>query len=191
MRYDSPVTPLLESAAQGVESAWREIIERYSSLVSAVCGRYGLTGVDAEDVSSDVWLRLVANLHTIRKPEALPGWLTATTRHECLMLLRHKKRQLPTDHEPTAVTEPEAEATLLAQERRDTVRHALAQLPERDRKLLSMLFSDPPTPYTTISTVLGMPIGAIGPTRQRCLARMRRSPVLTSLLPDKRHRHSN
>jgi RNA polymerase sigma factor (sigma-70 family) len=188
MRYDSPVTALLESAAQGVESAWREIIERYSSLVAAVCGRYGLTGADVEDVSGEVWLLLVANLRTIRNSEALPGWLTTTTRNQCLLLLRHKKRHLPSDHEIAAETglQAEAEASLLVRERRDAVRHAVARLPERERKLLSMLFSDPPTPYATISSVLGMPIGAIGPTRQRCLARMRRNPALTSLLPDER-----
>jgi len=195
MQYDSPVTTLLENAAHGAETAWREIIERYSSLVSAVCGRYGLTGADVEDVSGEVWLLLVENLHTIRDPKALPGWLTTTTRNECLMLLRHKKRQLPSDYEIAPENEPQAaadaEASVLVRERRDAVRHAVSRLPERERQLLSMLFSDPPTPYATISSVLGMPIGAIGPTRQRCLARMRRNPALTSLLPDERHLQLN
>jgi len=193
MQYDSPVTTLLENAAHGAETAWREIIERYSSLVSAVCGRYGLTGADVEDVSGEVWLQLVANLRTIRDPRALPGWLTTTTRNECLMLLRHKKRQLPSDHEIAAETEPqaEAEASLLVQERRDAVRHVVARLPERDRQLLSMLFSDPPTPYATISSVLGMPIGAIGPTRQRCLARISHTPEIMALSHDVRPVRSN
>jgi RNA polymerase sigma factor (sigma-70 family) len=190
MRYESPVTALLESAAHGVESAWRELVERYAPLVSTVCGRHGLSGADAEDVSGEVWLQLVSKLHTIRTPEALPGWLTTTTRHECLTLLRRKQRQLPSDHEIAADADPEAETSLLARERRDAVRQALARLPERERKLLSMLFSDPPAPYTAISSALGMPVGAIGPTRQRCLARMRRSPALTALLLDERPVHS-
>jgi RNA polymerase sigma factor (sigma-70 family) len=192
MPRDSPVAPLLAGAAQGMEWAWTEIIRRYTPLVVSVCRRYQVVDADADDVGGDVWLRLVANLRTIRIPEALPGWLTATTRNECLMLLRHKKRQLPSGHEIAASEpEPEAEAALLVQERRDAVRHAMARLPEREQKLLSMLFSDPPTPYTTISSVLGIPMGTIGPTRQRCLARMRRNPTLTSLLLDECHRHSN
>src|SRR5215470_14542975 len=186
MPRDSPVAPLLEGAAHGREWAWTEIVRRYTPLVVSVCRHYQVVGADADDVGGDVWLRLVANLRTIRTAEALPGWLITTTRNECLMLLRHKKRQLPSGHEIAAESEPEPDASLLVQERRDAVRHALARLPEREQKLLSMLFSDPPTPYTTISAVLGIPMGTIGPTRQRCLARVRRSPVLTSLLLDER-----
>jgi len=190
MRQESPVADLLDRAAHGVESAWQEIIRRYSPLVATVCLRYEVTGPDAEDAGSEVWLRLVANLHTIRDPEALPGWLTTTTRNECLMLLRHKKRQLPsdheTDHEIAGENETEAVAELIARERRDAVRLALARLPERDRELLSLLFSDPPTPYHRISAVLGMSVGAIGPTRQRCLARIRRTPEIMALSHDAR-----
>jgi DNA-directed RNA polymerase specialized sigma24 family protein len=73
---------------------------------------------------------------------------------------------------------------MLADERLASVRHAVRLLPERDRTLLSMLFSDPPTPYADISAALGMPLGAIGPTRQRCLARVRSSAVIAALLAD-------
>jgi DNA-directed RNA polymerase specialized sigma24 family protein len=82
MHYDSPVAPLLESAARGSESAWQEIVTRYSPLVLAVCRDYGLSGVDIEDIAGSVWLRLVANVSRIREPAALPGWLRTTVRHE-------------------------------------------------------------------------------------------------------------
>jgi RNA polymerase sigma factor (sigma-70 family) len=191
MFYDSPVTPLLESAARGTESAWQEIIDRYSPLVLSVCRKYGLTGVDIEDVASAVWLRLVANVRRIREPEALPGWLRTTIRRECLMLLRHKNRQIPTDSTLFGgVTEPEFDASLIAAERRATARDAFAQLPERDRELLSMLFSDPPKPYQEISSTLGIPVGAIGPTRARCLARVRRTPAVAALLAERGHQRT-
>lgn len=185
MRNDTPTAPLLESAAQGSESAWREIVDRYTPLVISVCQRHGLSGADAQDVAGAVWLRLVAGLATIREPAALPGWLATTIRHECLMLLRHRNRQIPTDREPSGEpADPAADEALIGAERCTAARQALAALPARDRLLLSMLFSDPPLPYKEISSALGIPVGAIGPTRARCLARARRTPAIAALLAD-------
>jgi RNA polymerase sigma factor (sigma-70 family) len=182
MRFNSPVATLLENAARGAESAWREIVERYSPLVFSVCRNHGLTGADADDVCGHVWLCLVANLSRIREAEALPGWLATTTRHECVRLLRDKQRQIPHDRELTCETEPAPDTTLLVEECRETIRGGIARLPERDQKLLTMLFADPPASYTEISTSLGIPVGAIGPTRQRCLARARRIPSIAALM---------
>jgi RNA polymerase sigma factor (sigma-70 family) len=188
MRNESPVGDLLERAAQGRESAWQEIIKRYSSLVASMCRRCGVLGADAEDVAGNVWLHLVAGLRSIREPEALPGWLAATTRHECLAVLRNKRRLLPTDQEIGEGLEPTPDTFVLNEERRGALRHAITQLSERDKVLLGMLFSDPPTPYARISSALNMPIGAIGPTRQRCLTRVRGIPAIAALLSDDHRR---
>lgn len=179
---DNSVTILLQSAGRGVESAWREIVKRYSPLVFSVCRDHGIFGTDADDVSGSVWLGLVAGLITIREPEALPGWLMTATRRECVRLLRDKRRQIPDGREFATGTEPGTDEPLLAEERRGVVRGAFAQLPQRDQVLLEMLFSDPPATYMEISSRLGIPIGAIGPTRQRCLARARRIPSIAALL---------
>jgi RNA polymerase sigma factor (sigma-70 family) len=196
MIYDSPVTPLLENAARGSEVAWQEIVNRYSPLVLAVCRSFGINGTDAQDVSASVWLRLVTSVKVIREPEALPGWLRTTARHECQTLLRYRTRQIPTDITPIGeVIDPEFDATLIGAERRDAARHAVAALPHRDRELLSMLFADPPKPYREISEILGIPVGAIGPTRARCLARARRTPAIVALLaadrPDSHSLHAD
>jgi RNA polymerase sigma factor (sigma-70 family) len=184
VRYDSPVEALLDNAMAGVESAWKEIVARYSPLVFSVCHRCGVDGFDAEDVVGNVWLRLIANLAKIREPKALPKWLMTTARRECVVLLRDKGRQIP--KEAIDQTAPgTAEVFLLDAERSDAVRRALAELSESDRALLELLFSDPPTPYVAISVHLGIPVGAIGPTRQRCLARMRRIPSVAALLHDR------
>jgi RNA polymerase sigma factor (sigma-70 family) len=175
------VTILVENAAVGTESAWREIVARYSPLVRAVCRGCGLTNADAQDVAGSVWLRLVTHLKTLRDPEALPGWLCTTVRHECLMLMRYRNRQVPTDN--IVITyDPEIDEVLINEARRTAAMDAFARLPERDRDLLSMLFSDPPVPYKDISSQLGIPVGAIGPTRARCLARARRAPAVVALL---------
>jgi RNA polymerase sigma factor (sigma-70 family) len=189
MWYEVPVTTLLDSAARGIDSAWREIVRRYSPLVYSVCRRHGIRHTDAEDVAGNVWLHLVSGVRSIRQPEALPGWLATTTRRECLNHLDNQRRNIPSDREIADELSPDADVSVLAEERRYVVRAAVAELSDRDRDLLWMLFSDPPTPYVVISSTLGMPIGAIGPTRQRCLARVRRVLTGTSL-GNESHWHS-
>jgi RNA polymerase sigma factor (sigma-70 family) len=184
MPYDSPVTVLLENAALGAESAWRELFIRYSPLVYSVCRGHGVLGTDADDVNGNVWLCLVRSVIRIRQPEALPGWLATTARRECLKLLRDRRRQVPDGTEIVVETEADTDAALLEEERRNAVRDAFDLLPQRDRVLLAMLFADPPATYTQISRILGIPVGAIGPTRQRCLARARRIPSIAALLAD-------
>jgi RNA polymerase sigma factor (sigma-70 family) len=171
---------LVKSALAGGELAWREIVRRYSPLVLSVCRRHGLSGSDADDVTGNVWLRLVVSLGTLREPAALPGWLATTSRNECLQLLRARRHDV-LDGEVDEVAPAVSVAGLVAAEERAVVRAALATLPDRDRTLLTMLFADPPMPYAEISARLGMPVGAIGPTRQRCLARMRRVPSVAAL----------
>jgi RNA polymerase sigma factor (sigma-70 family) len=176
------VRTLWESATRGEEPAWAEIVARYTPLVVGVCRRYRVFNADAEDVAGTVWLRLVSAWTGIREPAALPGWLVTTTRRACVTLLRDKRRQVPSSVDVIDRTEPGVDASVLVNERRDAVRSACRRLPDRDRELLAMLFSDPPTPYADISATLGMPIGAIGPTRQRCLARVRRTAPIAALL---------
>jgi RNA polymerase sigma factor (sigma-70 family) len=181
MRNESSVATLLENAAQGAESAWKELFRRYSPLLTAVCRRHGIHGADAEDVSSNVWLQLLLNAGKIRKPEALPGWLVTTTGHECVKVLRRRQREVMDDQEMAGSAGPAADESLLGEERRLVVRREVARLPRRQRELVALLLCDPQPSYAEISSRLGMPLGAIGPTRQRCLAGLRRSTAIAAL----------
>jgi RNA polymerase sigma factor (sigma-70 family) len=188
MRDDPSVVALVDRCTRRDESEWKHLVQRYAPLVWSVCRRHGVTGTDADDVGGVVWLRLVAKVATIREPAALPGWLATTTRRACLALLRGRYRQdsIPIDDLQIPDKGESLDAGLLAAERRIALRDAIDVLSDRDRRLLSMLFADPPWSYAEISATLGMPVGAIGPTRQRCLERLRRSPSLAALGPDGR-----
>ena len=181
---DLAVVDLVERARDGDQTAWDQIVERYAPLVWSLCQRYRLARADADDVGACVWLRLVEKLDTIREPAALPGWLATTTRRECLRLLQAKNRELPVEDHQRLVDDsnPAADDWLLAQERLIALRVAYADLSERCRELLKLLFADPVTPYEEISAILGMPVGAIGPTRQRCLGKLRASPTLAGVV---------
>lgn len=180
---DQLVVDLVARARDGDQMAWDEIVERYAPLVWSMCQRYRLSRADADDVGAYVWLRLVERLDTIREPAALPGWLATTTRRECLRVLRAKDRELPVeDHQLVADdSNPAADDWLLAQERKIALRTAFAELSQRCRRLLELLFSEPSTPYEEISAILGIPVGTIGPTRQRCLGKLRANPALAAL----------
>ena len=189
MRDDSSVVALVSRARDGDQEAWDEIVARYAPLVWATCRRHGLSGADVDDVGASVWLRLVERLDTIREPAALPGWLATTARRECLHLLRAKGRQVLAADDDGIValsdatrTDPDVDEWLLAQERHIALRAAFAELPQHCQQLLSLLFTDPPTPYAQIGATLGMAVGAIGPNRQRCLDRLRSSAALAALL---------
>jgi len=184
MNGDLAVVDLVERARDGDQTAWDQIVERYAPLVWSLCQRFHLPRADADDVGACVWLRLVEKLDTIREPAALPGWLATTTRRECLRLLQAKNRELPVEDHQRLIDDanPAADELLLEQERLIALRLAYADLSERCRQLLKLLFADPVTPYDEISAVLGMPVGAIGPTRQRCLGKLRASPVLAAVV---------
>ena len=187
MRDDPTVVDLVTRASAGDDGAWNEIVERYIPLVWKICVRYQLSAADIEDVGGTVWLGLFEQLGKLREPAALPGWLATTTQRECLRVLKQSRRYELFGGDPgDGVLAAEAgkamiEEEILLAERNAKLRAALAELAEDDRRLLTLLLSDPPLPYARISEILGMPQGSIGPTRARCLARLRRSPYLRGL----------
>ncbi|GAA4717531.1 RNA polymerase sigma factor [Phytohabitans rumicis] len=187
MRDDSAVVLLVTRARDGDRAAWDEVVERYAPLVFAVCRRYRLSMADAEDVNQSVWLRLVEHLSALREPAALPGWIATTTQRECLRLLRSTRRSEPVDplvegHDVADVAAVAVEEEVLAHERNAAARAAFGELPPRCQLLLSLLMRDPPVPYEEIGRRLHMRVGSIGPSRARCLDRMRRCPAIVALL---------
>lgn len=187
MRDDSSVIALVARVADGDQEAWNEIIERYAPLVWSICVRYRLDRQDIDDVGQTVWMLLVENIDGLREPAALPGWLATTTRNECLRILRAARRSKldglpPDDQLPPDPAGLMIEQEIIRAERSVALRAAFADLPKGCHELLSMLISDPPPGYAQISAKLGMRVGSIGPTRSRCLDRLRRSPHLAAVL---------
>jgi len=184
---DVQVIDLVTRARNDDQRAWDALIERYAALIWSICRSYQLGNADAEDVVQTVWLRLVDQLDKVRAPAAIAAWLATTTRRECCRVLRAAARQRPTwPNEPGAETFLDetrtAEDELLAAERHAALREALAQLAPRDRQLIAILAADPPVPYAEISARLGIPVGSIGPTRGRCLDKLRRYPAIAALI---------
>ena len=188
MRDCPPITDLVTRARNGDKHAWDEIVERYAPLIWSICRQYRLDDADAEDVAQMVWLHLVDHLDDLREPAAMPGWLATTTRRQCIRARRSAAR-LPQatgpliDPDNMADTDAVlAEDELLAAERHAALRQAVSDLPRGCRELITLLTADPPLSYAEISARLGIPIGSIGPSRSRCLARLRRHPAIAELM---------
>ncbi len=178
---------LVEAARRGEPCAWRGLVQRFTPLVRGIACRYRLGEHDAEDVAQVIWLRLVEHLHRLREPLALPGWIATTAHHESLRLARGRARTLPVDPLDDSAQaflgqDPDVDADLLQAEQVEAVRAGLADLPTAQRDLLLLLAADPPLSYREISARLGMPIGSIGPTRARTLARLEATPAVRRYL---------
>jgi RNA polymerase sigma factor (sigma-70 family) len=179
------VSALVSLAAAGDRRAIEALIQRYAGLVWSIAWGYHLSGADAADVSQVVWLRLVENIGRIRQPDSLGAWLSSVTRHECLRLLRRSEREVVVFDEvdlDERSGDNEIDFGLLSQERQVALRQAFACLPPRWRTLLEVLMDAPAASYEEVAEVVGMPIGSIGPTRQRCLERLREAPELIELI---------
>jgi len=187
MDQTADVAVLVQGARQGDQLAWDELVERFLPLVSALIARHRLRGPDADDVNQTVWLRLVEHLSDLREPRALPGWIATTTRHECLRVIDRSRRTLAVDPQSAPQFDrPDEQGSLdddlLALERQQALRAALAELPDDRRELLTLLLADPPLPYREVSRLLGIPVGSIGPTRARALEQLRNSTALRGFL---------
>jgi len=168
---------LVHRAAAGDLRAWEALVDQFGRLIWSVTGRFKLVDSDAADIAQTTWLRLFEHIDSLKYPDRIASWLAATARNECLRhLSAHKNIVLGHDEDDLAsivACEPEIDERLLADERALVVRKALTRLPRRHQRLLEMLMADPPASYADISDELGLPIGSIGPTRGRCLARLR------------------
>lgn len=170
----SDVTSLVSRAADGDERAWSGLVDRYANLVWAVARGHGLDQADAADVSQTTWLRLAEQLALIRDPERLGAWLATTARRECLRTLRRQERHVSVDECAEWICgDGMAELEPPASERDDELWSAFEALSGNCKALLRAMLADPPPTYAELSTAFEIPIGSIGPTRARCLDRLR------------------
>jgi RNA polymerase sigma factor (sigma-70 family) len=189
----SPAEPddatLVARCRAGDRQAWAALVRRYQRLVYTVPRRAGLSDADAADVFQTSFARLVEHLHRIDDPGRVRAWLVTTARRECLRLLEQRRRVVdlagPADGDGEADDDPLArlpdpaplpDAQLQALQEQDRVRRALQCLDARSRAFVELLFlHDPPLPYSEIAARLGIAEGSIGPTRARCLDKLRRA----------------
>jgi RNA polymerase sigma factor (sigma-70 family) len=172
---------LIAACAKGAAWAWEALVERYKRLVYSVALRSGLGPEDGSDVFQTIFMQLLEHIDTIRDPNGIAAWLITSTKRLSWRVLRERRR------EPTESDGDTEDDDLLKEETRPgevpdetlwmdrlLVQAALHQVTGGCQQLLRLLYFDETEPsYEEISARLKIPKGSIGPTRSRCLQKMR------------------
>lgn len=153
-------------------------MSQFQGMIAAIGRRHGLGHSDVAELQQTTWLRLVEHMDQIEHPERVGGWLATTARREAYKLTARAHRvqtgvesMLANIADPAS---PEVDAAAVARERNHELEAAWSRLRPRCQRLLALLISDDFSGYKTLSELLDMPIGSIGPTRGRCLEHLRR-----------------
>jgi RNA polymerase sigma factor (sigma-70 family) len=184
---DLAETELVAGARTGCPTCWREIVNRFDEHLQRSARTRCTDRYTAADAVQQTWLAAAVNIGTLRDAEALGGWLHRILHRECLRALNLRRQETPRldETDPSGAmdpcrivplrTEPRSpEEEMLRREQRMLVQTALSRLPRRHQELLALVLAERRLPYVEISRRLRIPVGSIGPTRARCLVRLRR-----------------
>ena len=176
---------LIAACLDGEQLAWEALIVRYQRLIYSIPLKIRLSPDDAADIFQSVCLKLYEKLSTLRDQEKIASWLITTTTRECWRLSARRRRENPVvaanEEDDTDDLNQVPDVGLLADERREIfqrqqiVRESVDSLPERCRNLIKMLFyQKDDLSYGDIARRMNMPVSSIGPTRARCLEKLKK-----------------
>jgi RNA polymerase sigma factor (sigma-70 family) len=168
--------PLVEAAKAGDCRAWELLVTHFTPKLRSVVRGYRLSESDVDDVVQEAWTAALTHIACIRVPEAFGGWLLVTARRASLRVIERSRREVVVidEHLPNDVTGRTPEGVLLEDEHRIAIRAAVERLPERQSMIVRALLLNSGTSYADLADRLRIPIGSIGPTRERALDRLRR-----------------
>ncbi|MEW2360062.1 sigma-70 family RNA polymerase sigma factor [Spirillospora sp. NPDC029432] len=174
---DEDLTALVAAARAGDPDAWQRLVETYTGMLRVRIRRYRLGREDAQDVIQTTWLLAVQNLCRLEQEKRIGSWLATIAARESLRILRRSREvcvddldavDRPRDDDAASVDRRLARAWLAG-----TLAEAAAELPDAQRELFTLLAERPELRYVEVARALGRPIGSIGPSRARCLTRLR------------------
>ena len=186
VQHNASDKEVIDACIKGDKNAWDTLIKRYAALIYSTCLRTGLSAADSEDVAQDVCVILLDHLADVRDTAKLSSWLISTTKREVWRFQRRKGLKLASELGDgeweldagagvNMETADSPETEVLALEEQQLVRQAMEDLPERCRRMLTLLYcTDDPVSYSDIAKELALPVGSIGPTRARCLQSLRK-----------------
>jgi RNA polymerase sigma factor (sigma-70 family) len=162
----------------GDDRALDRLVHLLTPMLWHLARAYRVDTAAAEDAVQATWLSLVRSAERIEQPQAVLRWLSVTVQREAARASKNAFRTQPTEPELLREDGPVVDGPekLVLDRSQNSVlwRHVL-NLSERCQRLLRVIaFSDRPE-YGELSRELSMPVGSIGPTRARCLTKLRES----------------
>ncbi len=176
---------LVEDCLNGDSAAWEALVFRYQRLIYSIPVKLGFSQDDAADVFQSICLKLVEKLETLRDHNKLGSWLITATTRECWRKSALSRREVPGSL-PSGDLQDEDLLNLAAEhllpvesqvilEQQQLIREGVAQLPDRCRRLITMLFYEKDElSYADIARLMKMPVASVGPTRARCLQKLKK-----------------
>lgn len=164
---------LLDACRRGDRDAWAELFDRYHRLVRSIAISYGLRNDDVDEVVQIVFTIVVQQLDRFQPETRLAAWLSSVTRRHVWRVLERRRRELAVADADVWSSHRDVDEAADREADRDWLRSGLATLPASCRRLLEALYLRGERSYAEVADELGIPIGSIGPTRARCLERLR------------------
>lgn len=178
---------LVRRIRNGDGSAWRELVDHYEPLLRRLARQYRLSGQDMDDAIQLTWLRCLEHIDQITHADRLRGWLATVCRRESIRLVTKGRREVALGGQSVTrlvdqgQEERDPGAEMARRDAHDRLSRAITALPEKQRLVLIELLNEENRGYLDLSRRLGLPVGSIGPTRQRAIARLRQDPRLAGL----------
>jgi RNA polymerase sigma factor (sigma-70 family) len=183
---DNPAE-LVGRIRNGDGSAWRELVDQYEPLLRRLARQYRLSSQDMEDAVQLTWLRCLEHIDQITHADRLRGWLATVCRRESIRLATKGRREIALGEQSVTrlvddgQEERDPGAEMARRDAHDRLSRAIRALPQKQQLVLTELLKEESRSYLDLSRRLGLPIGSIGPTRQRAIARLRQDPRLAEL----------
>jgi RNA polymerase sigma factor (sigma-70 family) len=172
-------TRLVKECLAGSEEAWSALIDKYKALIYSIPVKYGLPQQEAAEVFQATCVELLTSLPELREPKALPKWLMQVAHHQCYRWKKQQMRLVSRDGDetlPEPLTPAIADTLVQQTQEEQMLRDAMGTLTPQCRRLVELLFLEMPArPYTEVAAELGLALGSIGFTRQKCMERLRRN----------------
>ncbi len=170
---------LVKECLSGNEEAWSLLIDKYKALIYSIPVKYRLPPHEAADVFQATCVELLHRLPDLREPKALPKWLMQVAHHQCYRWKQQQQRLVSSDDDESGLPVPEtpaiAESLVQQTQQEQLLREAMAALSPQCRRLVELLFFETPArPYAEVAAELGLAVGSIGFTRQKCMERLRK-----------------
>lgn len=172
---------LIRACRDGSQAAWDDLVGRYQRLIFAIPRRAGLNEEQAADIFQEVFLTLFEKIDEIEQPEKIRSWVVTTAKFKTWGAVRASKglyspeteEEMEKEMANLADTSPLADQMLIELEQQHLIRTALAQLEERCRRILSMLYlRNSSASYAEVADAVGVGETSISPLRSRCLKKL-------------------
>ncbi|HKV25767.1 MAG TPA: sigma-70 family RNA polymerase sigma factor [Candidatus Acidoferrum sp.] len=170
---------LVRECLAGNEEAWSHLIEKYKALIYSIPVKYRLPSQEAAEVFQATCVELLNRLPELREARALPKWLMQVAHHHCYRWKHQQQHLVSRDDEDSKLSDPEtpaiAESLIEQTQEEQMLRDAVSALSQQCRRLVELLFYETPArPYSEVAAELGLAVGSIGFTRQKCMDRLRK-----------------